>query len=631
MMERIFQAFIPEDIEKDIIKSAYARNLIAACIISIFAALGYAGLYYYLKFYTGAYVILSNEIILLATLFIVKYFRSVFIASMVFITSLVVVLFWITYNLGGIYSATTYWLVLPPLIATYIGGMRFGYLWCLITLCVISIFYFLEYTHYQFSISPISDPLFFLYVSMCGLDLVILWFIYFYETNIKKNLQKLRTIAYSDLLTGLPNRMAYRDTLEAVIVNSVRNKENFSIIYINIDNFKKINAIFGQDIGNILLFDIPQRIKRHMPNATTLARIGGDEFKMIIEGNYSEEEIDEIGNVIQATLKIPFRLKNHEIKISASIGIATYLHDHTDSINIDRYVDIALTKAKNLGGNNYQYFTKKLAEESALQIAIERSLPDAIANRELHLNFQLLFDAKNQTRITSFEVLLRWRSNTLGVISPAIFIPIAEKIDLISQLDEWVLKEACKIYMVWHAANLVSVDIPFAVNVSPQQLYDDNFLSSIEMALHESGVSPPNLILELTETSIINDQDRVIKILQSLKQMGVRTVIDDFGAGQTSLSYLTTLPVSGLKIDKSFTDTLLIENSNHGIVIQSMIELAHKLNLKVVSEGVETAEQLEYLKNINCDFIQGFYLSRPLDVMAMQNYLEEYKRKIKAK
>ena len=544
-----------------------------------------------------------------------------------FVTSLASLIFWLTYSLGGLYSSAAYWIILPPLIATFIGNIKLGYCWSIISLIGATVIYLLQNANCPFPIPPITNPLLLQYLGICGLNLVILSVLYFYEINIKANLIKLRFIAYHDLLTGLPNRMAYQQALEKATQTAQQQHTDFSIYCINIDNFKKINAIFGQDIANHLLHDIPKRIKRHTSYAENMSRVGGDEYKIIIENIKSADEHQEISNVILATLRIPYHIKKHEIHITASIGVATYHPDDENNIHIDRYADLALLKAKSLGGNNFQYFTEALAKESTLQIAIELNLPEAIARNELQINFQPIFHAANTNKITGYEVLMRWHSKLLGNIPPSVFIPVAEKIDIISQLDQWALKEACKTYKAWQQANLLDDEIYFSVNVSPQQLYDDLFVQSIHKTLEETGVATKNVVIELTESSIITDPLRAMMILKNLNDLGIKSVIDDFGAGQTSLSYLAMLPVSAVKIDKSFIDIMLMSKGNHDIIVKFIIELAHKLNLKVVSEGVETAAQLNYLTEIQCDYIQGFYLSKPLDKSGMSTFLAELKKK----
>jgi len=625
MLERIFKTFIPPDFDKDIHQSSNAKNLVGACIVSIIASPAYAVLYFALHFNEAAYAILLNEIILLMPLLILKYYRALYIASMVFVGSLVLLLMWLTYHLGGIYSQTSFWLVLPPLIATFIGGMRLGSAWCFITILCVSTLYYLESTHYVFPIAPITDPLTLQYLTLCGLDIVILSLVYFYEMGKEFSFEKLRSIAYHDTLTGLPNRMAYVEIIKDTLSNATAQNTDFAIYYLDIDNFKKINTVFNQEIGNLLLCEIAQRIKNHMPPTITIARLSADDFKIIVVNKHDDASVKEIANILLATMKIPFHVKNHEINITASIGVSTFQAGTTDGALVDRFSDVALSTAKNRGGNNYQYFDETLAKDCVLQIAIEKNLPNAIANNELRLNFQLLFDGKYHTKITGYEVLLRWTSKNLGEVSPDIFIPIAEKIDLISRIGEWVLIESCKIYMEWYKLKLVNDNIPFAINISPQQLYNESFIATIKSALLETGIPPANLIMELTESSLVSDQAHAAIILQQLRDMGIRIVIDDFGTGQTSLSYLAAFPVSGLKIDRAFVHTMLSNNSINAIIIQSVVDLAHRLNLEVVSEGVENIEQLNYLKKINCDHIQGFYLSKPFDADSMRAFLEEYR------
>jgi diguanylate cyclase (GGDEF)-like protein len=621
MIEWIFNAFIPVEINKDVFKSDYAKNLVGACIISIFASPAYAILYYVLHFNEAAYAVIFNEVILLLPLIIIRYFHSLIIASMVFVASLFGLLTWLTYSLGGLYSATAYWLILPPLIAAFIGGMRLAYLWCLISAIAVSCLYYMEYTHYSFPISPISDPLMLQYLAIFGLNIIILSLVYFYEMAKKSTLANLRNIAYKDILTDLPNRVAYNEMLETAL----RSVTEFSVIVIDIDNFKKVNAVLGQETGDHLLNDIAQRIKRHLHQSKNIARVGGDEFKMIVYEKMNEVSTKEFADILMATLKIPYHIKGREISITVSMGVATCHANQSDNRLIERYVELALMQAKRLGGNNYQYFTDELAKSSFLQIAIEQNLPNAIINNELSLDFQLIFNTAQPDKITGFEILLRWNSQTLGDISPSLFIPIAERIDFIEQIDQWTLREASRIYMHWYRMNLVNDEIPFAVNISAQHLYADYFLKSIQTILDETGVPPGNLLIEITETSIISDQLRAIMILQKLNEMGIQTLIDDFGVGHTSLSYLTMLPISRIKIDKSFIDTMLRKDNNNDVIVRSIIELAHDLNLKVIAEGVETVEQLNYLRRIGCDAVQGFYLSKPFDLVEMQAFLENYK------
>lgn len=624
MKKRVFHAFIPDELAKDPMLSSYASNLVGAIIISLLAAPLFAALYYLLSFYEAAYAILICEFIFLLALPLLKYTHSMLASSILIVTTLTALLSWIAYHAGALYAPASLWLISPIIIGTFIGGIQIGFIYCLINVFVITFFYYLQLSNYPLPVSPITDPLTLQYVSIGGLMLVVVTLLYFYEIGKRNSLEKLRTIAYHDLLTGLPNRAAYTEMLDETISDALKLHYDFAIYHLDIDNFKKINTVFGEDVGDILLEEIARRLRKYMPSTVTIFRVGADEFKIITVNNHSESQIEEMASMLLASIKVPLHIKQHEINITASLGVASYQKGKIDATYIDRFAEVALNKAKKLSYDHYQYFNDELAAESTLQVSIEKNLKDAIKNNELLLNLQLQFDAKDTTRITGFEVLLRWHSKTLGNVPPGIFIPIAEKIDFITPLGDWVLKEACKIYMKWYHLKLVNDDIPVAVNISPQQLYNEHFLENMRAVLHETGIQPSNLIIELTESSVIPEHVKPASMLKQLKEMGIRIMIDDFGAGQTSLSYLAMLPVAGLKIDRAFIVNLLDNDSSNNIIIQSVIELAHKLKLEVVSEGVENLEQLRYLQSINCDHIQGFYLNKPQDIEKIETYLRDY-------
>jgi diguanylate cyclase (GGDEF)-like protein len=620
IVEPVFNIMIPHNLSNDPVKMTYAKNFVSACIVSIFASPIYILLYYLLHDHAASCAVLTAEIIMLSSLFILKYLRSLFFATTIFITALTSLLIWLAYHQGGIYSATAYWLILPPLVAVFISGIKSGFFWCAVSIVAISIFYLMKHHHFHFPASSITDPLLLQYLAICGLIIIIIWLIYFYETVKNANLEKLQYIAYHDPLTGLPNLSAYNKLLENAVIKSRKNRVPFAIFYIDIDNFRKINDIFGHDIGDFLLKEIVIRVKRYILLTNTMARISEDKFKIIFEKDMDQAEITEMANILLIALKAPFTISKHEIQITASIGIAVFPVGPIHDVLIDRYVEVALFKAKYLGGNNFQYFTEDLEKEEDLRVEIERHLSNAITNEELYLNFQPQFDPTNPEKITGLEALLRWNSAILGDVPSSLFIPVAEKNNIISQLGEWVLRKACQQYTQWIQMDLIDKNMPLAINVSVHQLYNESFLPSIEKIIQETGIPSYNLELELTETTIITDQAFTINMLEKLRGLGVRTVIDDFGAGSTSLSYLTTLPISGLKLDKSFIDTML-DTTDTSSIIESLIELAHRINLKVIAEGIENIDQLHFLQKIHCDHVQGYYLSKPLDVIAMQSLL----------
>ena len=612
-LEYLYQVFIPGDLKKDDVEFTYAKNFLATVLVSFFAAPFYAILYYYLNFTMAVIVIVVAEIIMLASVFIFKYTRSLLFASSIFIFTLVCLLYWLTYSLGGLYTPTSYWFILPPLIATFIGGISAGAIWCLLCFIAVTSIYLLEYFHFNFPSNPVTNPLLLQYIAISGLVIVIMVLANFFEIGKRTGIKKLRFLAYHDSLTKLPNRFGYNEILENAINKAKKYHTSFSILHLNLDNFKVINDTYGQDVGDLLLKVIVKRIKHDIRHTDSMSRLGGDEFKIIVEDAQNIEEIKHIANVILLTLRIPYHIQNHEINITTSIGVVIYPQNSDDLLLLDRYMDIALMKAKSLGGNNYQFFSHALADEEALRVEIEHSLPNAIKNNEFDLHFQPQFETLNPDRIVGFEALLRWNSLKLGEISSNIFIPIAERIGVVSKLGEWILKKSCEQYVAWIRDGLVNQNITLSVNISAHQLYKENFVDFVKDILDQTGMPANQLELELTETAIINDQLYAIEIMQSLNDIGVHTIIDDFGSGYTSLSYLTSLPIFGIKIDKSFIDTML-ENKNNAIIIQSLIDLAHKINLIVVAEGVEDINQLNYLKEIGCDYIQGYYLSKPLDV-----------------
>lgn len=617
LIERIFKLFIPLKIERDTVQYSYAKNIVGACIISIIASPFYALMYYLLNFSLAAQVILLNEVFLLSTLLIIKYLRSVQIAHLIFVCSLTILLFWLTYSLGGIYSATAYWLILPPLVAAFVGGMAFAYFWCVVSICLISLLMVLQFFHYTFPQSPVSNHLFLHYIAICGLNLVIIPLVHFYEMGKKSNLEKLQYMAFHDSLTGLPNRLAYEMRI-GNLIGAGNKQKPFAILYIDIDHFHTINAIFGRHTGDALLKEIAGRIKKYIRLTDVMARVGGNEFKIVIENDV--DSVNGLADIIFMALKIPFHIKNEKINITASIGIVQYPFSCKKIASIDRCTDIALSKAKRSGGNSLQHFTESLAQEDLYQIELETYLSEAIKNNELKLYFQPRFQTYDSTKITGLEALLRWDNPTLGEISPSIFIPIAEKTGSIFEIGEWVLTEACKQYVIWLRKNLVDKDIPLAVNISVQQLYNDKFLTFVEELIKSVGIPPHFLEFEITETTIITDLSRALIQLEFFKKLGLNLVIDDFGSGYTSLSYLDTLPVSLLKIDKSFLGQLL-RNEKSYIVLDSIIDLAHRINLLVVVEGIETLEHLNHLRELNCDYVQGFYLSKPLDSESIEKLL----------
>lgn len=618
-IDAIFKKFIPAKLQQEELSFSYAKNLVGAGIISFFTAPIYAVFYYFLHDLKAAIMVLIAELFMILSVLSLRIFDSLTFSNNLFIITFTGLMAWLTYHLGGIYSATAYWLTLPPLIAIFIGGLRFGIIWCAILIMVTTYFYIIHIYHFIFPPLSVSDPLLLQYIAICGLNLVILYLAYFYETAKQASFKNLHYLAYHDPLTNLANQLAYREILTEALAKAKKDHSSLAIIFLDIDNFRKINNVFGRAVGDLLLQDIVQRINHYIRHTDRMARVAGDEFKILLENFKDIFVVKEIVNIIFMAVKIPYHIQKHEIRITASVGVAIYPMNDIDINLIDQYADIALFKAKNMGGNLVQYFADTLAKEEAFRLEIENNLPHAIRNNEFYLNFQLQFDAQNPTKVTGLEALMRWNSKKYGDVPSSLFIPVAERIGLIAQLGEWVFREACLQFSKWSKTNKVN-DAILAINISVHQLYDENFIPAVQKILQDTRINPAYLEVELTETAIITDLPYAITILQKLAEMGIKTVIDDFGSGYTSLGYLTRLPLSGLKIDKSLLDNAFNEKSN-SIILESIIELAHKIHLKVVVEGVETLEQLNYLTAIGCDEVQGFYLSKPLDVESTEKRL----------
>ena len=427
--EKFFNFFVSHDIAKNDVAFSSAKNLIGTCFIAFVSSPIFAWIYHLLNYDVAAVVILVGEAAMLSSLIVLKYSESVAAANNTFVFSLTVLLVWLSYHLGGLRAATTYWLILPPIISSYIGSFRWGLLWCLINLLLIITFYFLEVAHYPFPASPITDMLFLQVIATSGLAVVILALVVFYELDKSTRIDKLAHLVYQDALTGLPNRLAYEKILENAIYHAKENKSPLGILLIDIDNFKRVNDLYGEDTGNLLLHEIVHRIKNNILHTESMARVGGDQFKLLIAIDKDEAAIKEIANILLMALKIPYVINKNDINITASIGIAIYMPDKNQVEFMDRYVDSAVNYAKLHGGDNYQFYTPSLASEEALRFEIERTLPYAIAANELEICYQPQFVTADPTRVANIEALLRWHSKSLGEVSPEVFIPVAKNQD----------------------------------------------------------------------------------------------------------------------------------------------------------------------------------------------------------
>ncbi|MEZ0315803.1 MAG: EAL domain-containing protein, partial [Methylophilaceae bacterium] len=431
----------------------------------------------------------------------------------------------------------------------------------------------------------------------------------FHDTSdTKKMAHKMTYLAEHDFLTDLPNRLLLNDRIKQALNSASRRHGKAALMFLDIDHFKKINDTLGHAVGDQLLVQFSKKLQACLRNTDTISRQGGDEFVILlpeIPDNFAAAEIAE--KLIEVT-KNSFIIDSHELFISASIGIAVYPDDGKNADLLTKHADAAMYHAKGVGRNNYQFFNAEMTQRVAEQLSLENFLQKAVEHNELVLFYQPKVSIKTG-KIIGVEALLRWQHPEWGMIAPDRFIPVAEDSGLIRPIGNWVLREACRQNRAWQDMGLP--EIPVAVNLSVVELRQPNFVQEVMRVLLQSGMAPSHLEIEVTESIAIKEFTEVIGWLQTLKEMGVRLSIDDFGTGYSSLSYLKRLPIDTIKIDKSFIRDIGID-LNDAAIVTAIISMSHSLKLAVIAEGVETTEQLDFLKQHDCDEIQGYFFSRPL-------------------
>ncbi|HEX2945515.1 MAG TPA: EAL domain-containing protein [Clostridia bacterium] len=415
-------------------------------------------------------------------------------------------------------------------------------------------------------------------------------------------------MAYHDSLTQLANRALFIEHLNECISISEHSSSKFAIAFLDLDNFKRINDTLGHSIGNELLVSTSKRLMNGIGDDDFIARLSGDEFSIVLSNIESTDEITPYLDKIMEQFNEPFDIKNKTINLTVSIGISVFPKDGTTVEELLKNADTAMYKSKEMGKNTYQFFTESMKSELLRKTELERMLRKAMENEELSLVYQPQYSA-DTVKLRGLEALLRWNSSELGPISPMEFIPIAEETGLIVPIGAWVLKTACmmcsKIITEYHAPIIMSV------NISAVQIKHPHFYETVMECINSSGIDPKNLDLEVTESVFIGNEHDPYSVLWKLKESGIGLAMDDFGTGYSSLSYLRLLPISLLKIDKSFVQEIGRSSEKNGLT-EAIISLAQKLNIETLAEGVETKEQLDYLAKSGCDYLQGYYLSLPL-------------------
>ena len=428
-----------------------------------------------------------------------------------------------------------------------------------------------------------------------------------YNEILKEKEAKLNSLAYIDVLTEIPNRKMIINRLELLSTVYSSKKESFAVVIIDLDNFKRINDTKGHQVGDQVLQAVVLKIKRLIYNEDLLGRLGGDEFALIIQHELREEEMFEYVETIRNSLMENICIQEHSFSISASFGISIFPKDGIDAIELLKCADTAMYKSKERGKNEVQFFNKEMNQEILKKIEFENRLMVSLRNEELSLAFQPQYTINKQLK--GFEALCRWNSPELGNVSPLKFIPIAEETGFIIQMGEWVIKKACMMIKTIQATYYR--DVVISVNVSSVQIMDPLFVTMVKNVLELTKVNGRLLELEITESVFISSMSYVVRIIDELKSLGIRIALDDFGTGYSSLSYLQRLPIDLLKLDKSFIDSINMVGDKKQI-IGSIISLVHNMEIEVVAEGVEHEKQLDYLKGVNCDFIQGFLWGKPM-------------------
>ena len=421
------------------------------------------------------------------------------------------------------------------------------------------------------------------------------------------NLQ-LRHLATHDALTGLPNRVLLDDRLAQAIAHADRDRQPFAVLMLDLDRFKLINDSFGHRSGDTVLNEVARRLQGLVRSIDTVARVGGDEFVIVVGPSAAPADAEEIGKRANDILSAPIHVEGVDLRVSSSIGIAVYPTDGGSAESVLAHADAAMYCAKERGRNNYQCFNPGMKSMALQRVSLESELHLALKLEQLELFYQPKVDIASGD-IHSAEALIRWRHPQRGLIQPTEFIPLAEECGLIHEIGAWVLREACRQCAVWQRAGQPPLRV--AVNVAASQFRRGDLLDVVRSALQASQLDPRFLEIELTESAVMTNPEDSAAVLEQISRMGVLVSVDDFGTGYSSMSYLRRFPIDKLKIDRSFI-TDLSTRADDASIVQAIVSLAHGLRLKVVAEGVESLEQLKFLRSVGCDQYQGYHFSEPL-------------------
>ncbi len=434
-------------------------------------------------------------------------------------------------------------------------------------------------------------------------------------TERKRADEYIYHVAHHDPLTGLPTRTLLRDRLEVFIERTRRSQDSLAVMMVDLDNFKRVNDSLGHQAGDTVLCEISKRLQACVRKSDTVGRMGGDEFVVLLPDLRSGEDTDEICQKLLAAVAQPIRIGRHEIIVTASIGIGMFPGcDDVDTLF--KNADFAMYRVKGSGRNGSQVYTPGIGMQGLEQLQMESAMRNALEAHEFEIVYQPQISFTDG-RILGVESLLRWNSSEFGLVGPNTFIPLAEETGLIVSIGEWVLLQSCK--EIAALQRLLGVEFSVAVNISPRQFQQKDFPATVEHALQTSGLKPEQLELEITEHLLMVDSEESLEIMQRVRKLGVRFAIDDFGTGFSNMGYITRFAVDRIKIDRSFVSRCDTDENSRAVTA-AIIALAHSLQIEVIAEGVESSEQVQMLREMSCDQAQGYFYSRPLKLVDMQNF-----------
>lgn len=436
--------------------------------------------------------------------------------------------------------------------------------------------------------------------------------------------ERLQFMAHHDSLTTLPNRTLFLDRLTQALARARWHSRQVVIMFVDLDRFKNINDSLGHPVGDRLLKQIGQRLIKNIREGDIVARFGGDEFAVLVDNVASRDLATTIAKNMLDALSPVFRIDDHDLYITASIGISIYPVDGDESSELLRKADIAMYRAKELGKNNYQFFASDMNQRAVERLSLENSLRRAVEENQFELYYQPQVDLATR-QIIGVEALIRWNHPQRGVVSPLDFIPLLEETGLIVEVGDWVVEEACRQSAAWVSKGLNPVNM--SINLSPRQFYSPDLADRIKKTVEGCGVNPELFEIEITETVLMDNASAVVDTIFSLSDFGIRIALDDFGTGYSSLSYLKRFPIDTVKIDKSFVQDIARDDDDAAIV-QAIIVMCERLEISVIAEGVETDEQRDFLKENGCQRIQGYLVGRPVPADQVQRLISVNQRKM---